>query len=160
MNQNPTFRYAERKDLPIILSFIKDLAEYEHMSDQVIADETILRKWLFDQPKAEVLFAEAGGIEVGFALFFHNFSTFLGRAGIYLEDLFVLPEYRGQGYGKALLKKLAAIAVERKCGRLEWSCLDWNQPSIDFYRSLGAIPLSDWTMYRVTKDTLVELARD
>lgn len=160
MNQNPTFRFAERKDLPVILSFIKGLAEYEHMSDQVIADEATLEKWLFDQPKAEVLLASFDGVDVGFALFFHNFSTFLGRAGIYLEDLFVLPAYRGQGFGKALLKKLAAIAVERKCGRLEWSCLDWNQPSIDFYRSLGAVPLSDWTMYRVTKDTLTKLAQE
>ncbi len=160
MNQDITFRFAQRNDLPLILSFIRGLAEYEHMSDQVIADEATLEKWLFDQPKAEVLFAVTDGSEVGFALFFHNFSTFLGRSGIYLEDLFVLPEHRGMGYGKALLKKLAAIAVKRECGRLEWSCLDWNQPSIDFYLSLGAEPLSDWTMYRVTGDTLANLARE
>lgn len=160
MNKELTFRYAERNDLPLILSFIRGLAEYEHMSDQVVADEVTLETWLFDQPRAEVLLASAGGREVGFALFFHNFSTFLGRSGIYLEDLFVLPEYRGMGYGKALLKKLASIAVERKCGRLEWSCLDWNKPSIDFYLSLGAKPLSDWTMYRITGDTLAELARE
>ena len=98
------------------------------------------------------------GKEVGFALFFHNFSTFLGRAGIYLEDLFVLPEYRGKGYGKAILKELARITVERKCGRLEWSCLDWNKPSIDFYLSMGAVPMDEWTVYRVTGDTLKEMA--
>ena len=159
MNQNPAFRYAQRNDLPVILSFIKGLAEYEHMSDQVVADEATLEKWLFDQPKAEVLLASIDGIDVGFALFY-NFSTFLGRSGIYLEDLFVLPAYRGRGYGKAILKKLASIAVERECGRLEWSCLDWNQPSIDFYRSLGAVPLSEWTMYRVTGETLTKLARE
>ena len=160
MNQNPAFRYAQRNDLSVILSFIKGLAEYEHMSDQVVADEATLEKWLFDQPGAEVLLASADGIDVGFALFFHNFSTFLGRSGIYLEDLFVLPAYRGRGYGKAILKKLASIAVERECGRLEWSCLDWNQPSIDFYRSLGAVPLSEWTMYRVTGETLTKLAKE
>jgi GNAT superfamily N-acetyltransferase len=107
----------------------------------------------------EVLFVCEGEKEVGFALFFHNFSTFLGRAGIYLEDLFVLPEYRGKGYGKALLKKLAQITVERGCGRLEWACLDWNQPSIDFYRSLGAVPMDEWTTYRLTGDTLLEMAK-
>ena len=159
MKKELIFRYAERKDIPVILSFIKGLAEYEHMSDQVVADEATLETWLFDQPRAEVLFVVAGGKEVGFALFFHNFSTFLGRSGIYLEDLFVLPEHRGMGYGKALLKKLASVAAERKCGRLEWSCLNWNRPSIDFYLSLGARPLSDWTMYRVTGDTLTELAQ-
>ena len=132
--------------------------KYEKMSDEVVADEKTLEEWIFDKQKAEVIFALEGEKAVGFALFFHNFSTFLGRAGIYLEDLFVLPEYRGKGYGKALLKKLAAIAVERGCGRLEWCCLDWNKPSIDFYLSLGAQPLSDWTTYRVTGKTLSELA--
>ena len=113
-----------------------------------------------DQKKAEVIFAMEKGKEVGFALFFHNFSTFLGRAGLYLEDLFVLPEYRGKGYGKQILQKLAAIAVERKCGRLEWWCLDWNQSSIDFYLSLGAEPMSDWTVYRISGDTLQDLAQE
>ena len=113
-----------------------------------------------DQKKAEVIFAMEKGKEVGFALFFHNFSTFLGRAGLYLEDLFVLPEYRGKGYGKQLLKKLASIAVQRKCGRLEWWCLDWNQSSIDFYLSLGAEPMSDWTVYRISGDTLQDLAQE
>lgn len=151
-------RNAERKDIPLILHFIKELAEYEKMSDEVVADEAILEEWIFDKRKAEVIFALEGEKEVGFALYFHNFSTFLGRAGIYLEDLFVEPEYRGKGYGKGLLKKLASIAVERGCGRLEWSCLDWNAPSIGFYLSLGARPMSDWTVYRVTGDTLTKLA--
>ena len=147
-------RQAERKDCAMILSFIKALAVYENMLDEVVADEALLEEWIFDKQKAEVIFAVEDGKEVGFALFFHNFSTFLGRAGIYLEDLFVLPEYRGKGYGKALLKKLAEITVERGCGRLEWSCLDWNQPSIDFYLSLGAVRMDDWTTYRMTGETL------
>ncbi len=151
-------RLAERKDCAVILSFIRALADYENMSDEVVADEALLEEWIFDKQKAEVIFAVADGKEVGFALYFHNFSTFLGRAGIYLEDLFVLPEYRGNGYGKALLKRLAAITVERGCGRLEWSCLDWNQPSIDFYLSLGAKPMDDWTMYRMTGETLGKFA--
>ena len=129
------------------------------MLDEVIADEGTLEEWIFNKQKAEVIFAVANGQEVGFALFFHNFSTFLGKAGIYLEDLFVLPEHRGKGYGKALLKKLATIAIERKCGRLEWWCLDWNQPSIDFYLSFGAEPMSDWTVYRIAGDTLLELGQ-
>ena len=158
MKKSVVFRYAERKDVPLILQFIKELADYEKMLDEVVADEETLEEWIFDKQKAEVIFAVADGTEVGFALFFHNFSTFLGRAGIYLEDLFVRPECRGKGYGKAILEKLAAIAVERKCGRLEWWCLDWNQPSIDFYLSLGAEPMSDWTVYRIAGDTLKELA--
>lgn len=153
-----TFRSAERKDVPLILEFIRALAEYEHMADQVVADEATLEEWLFDRRKAEVIFAVLEGKEVGFALFFHNFSTFLGRAGLYLEDLFVLPEVRGRGVGKAILKHLAALAVERRCGRLEWWCLDWNEPSIAFYRSLGAEPMSDWTVYRLAGDTLRNLA--
>jgi len=158
MGKELTFRFAERKDTPLILRFIRELAEYEKMLDEVVADEATLEEWIFDRQKAEVIFAVANGKEVGFALFFHNFSTFLGRAGVYLEDLYVSPEYRGKGYGKGILKKLAAIAVERGCGRLDWSCLDWNQPSIDFYLSLGAQPLSDWTVYRVAGDTLTKLA--
>lgn len=160
MNSAVTFRYAERSDVGLILRFIKALAAYEKMLDEVVADEKLLEEWIFDKQKAEVIFALEGTKEVGFALFFHNFSTFLGRAGLYLEDLFVLPEYRGKGYGKALLKKLAAIAVERGCGRLEWWCLDWNKPSIDFYVSLGAKPMSDWTVYRITGDTLLQLAEE
>ena len=153
------FRYAERRDTGLILQFIRELADYEKMLDEVVADETILEEWIFDKQKAEVIFALESGKEIGFALFFHNFSTFLGRAGIYLEDLYVKPEYRGNGYGKAILKKLAAIAVERGCGRLEWWCLDWNKPSIDFYLSLGAKTMSDWTVYRIDGDTLKNLAK-
>ena len=160
-----TFRFANEKDCGLILDFIRRLAEYEKMSDQVVASEELLREWIFEKGKAEVLFAyvsdENGGNgkEVGIALFFHNFSTFLGRAGIYLEDLFVLPEYRGKGCGKGLLKKLAQITVERGCGRLEWACLDWNQPSIDFYLSLGAERMDDWTTYRLTGATLEGMAK-
>ena len=157
-NKNMNFRYAEKKDIPLILYFIKELAAYDKMSDQVIATEAQLDEWIFEKGKAEVLFALEEDKEVGFALFFHNFSTFLGRAGIYLEDLYVKPEYRGKGYGKGLLKQLASITVERGCGRLEWSCLDWNQPSIDFYRSLGAVPMDEWTVYRITGDTLTRMA--
>jgi len=153
-----TIRFATENDCALILHFIRDLAEYEKMADQVVASEELLREWIFEKQKAEVLFVCEEGKELGFALFFHNFSTFLGRAGIYLEDLFVLQEYRGKGYGKALLKKLAQIAVERGCGRLEWSCLDWNSPSIDFYRSLGAIPMDGWTTYRLTGETLKKLS--
>ena len=153
------FRYAEEKDAAKILYFIKELAAYEKMSDEVIATEELLKEWIFEQKKAEVIFAIVDNKEIGFALFFHNFSTFLGRAGIYLEDLYVMPEYRGKGYGKALLKKLAQIAVERKCGRLEWWCLDWNQPSIDFYLSLGAEAMEEWTVYRIAGDKLTEFAK-
>ena len=153
------FRFAKREDTDLILYFIKELALYEKMLDEVVADEKTLEEWIFDKQKAEVIFVTENEKEVGFALFFHNFSTFLGRAGIYLEDLFVLPEFRGRGYGKALLKRLAAIAVERGCGRLEWWCLDWNKSSIDFYLSLGAKPMSDWTTYRITGDTLKRMAK-
>lgn len=158
MNSEPIFRYAEEKDVALILSFIKDLAEYEKMLEEVVATEEMLRYWLFKEKKAEVLFVMENEKEVGFALFFYNFSTFLGQAGIYLEDLFVLPEYRGKGYGKAILKQLAKLTIERGCGRLEWSCLDWNKPSIDFYLSLGATPMEEWTTYRVTGDTLKKLS--
>ncbi len=153
-----TFRYAQPEDCGLILGFIQALAEYEGMLEEVVATEPLLREWIFEKKKAEVLFACEDGREVGFALFFHNFSTFLGRAGIYLEDLYVMPEYRGRGYGKALLRRLAKIAVERGCGRLEWWCLDWNRPSIDFYLSLGAEPMQDWTVYRIAGDTLATLA--
>ncbi len=151
-------REATEADCAVILAFIRGLAEYEHMADQVEATEALLREWVFEKRKAEVLLALEGERAVGFALFFHNFSTFLGRAGIYLEDLFVLPECRGRGHGKRLLQALAALAVERGCGRLEWSCLDWNRPSIEFYLSLGARPLEDWTVYRLTGETLRALA--
>ena len=153
------FRNAERKDTALILQFIRELADYEKMLDEVVADAVTLEEWIFDKQKAEVIFALEGEKEIGFALYFHNFSTFLGRAGIYLEDLYVKPEYRGKGYGKAILKKLASIAVERGCGRLEWWCLDWNKSSIDFYLSLGAEPMSEWTIYRIAGETLTNLAK-
>ena len=159
MNAELNFRYAERNDVSLILKFIRELAAYEKMLDEVVAYEATLEEWIFDKNKAEVIFACLDGKEIGFALFFHNFSTFLGRAGLYLEDLYVSPEYRGKGYGRAILKKLASIAVERKCGRLEWWCLDWNKPSIDFYLSLGAEPMSDWTVYRIAGETLKNLAK-
>ncbi len=159
MGTDNQFRYAERKDTSLILQFIRELADYEKMLDEVAADEPTLEHWIFDEKKAEVIFILADdGREAGFALFFHNFSTFLGKAGIYLEDLYVKPEYRGRGYGKAIMKKLASIAVERGCGRLEWWCLDWNKPSIDFYLSLGAEPMNDWTVYRVAGSKMTELA--
>ena len=144
----------------MILKFIKDLALYEKLLDEVVATPEILEEWIFDKHKAEVIFAMEGDTEVGFALFFHNFSTFVGRAGIYLEDLFVQPEHRGKGYGKALLQQLAKIAVERGCGRLEWVCLNWNQPSIDFYKSLGAVPMDEWTIYRIAGPRLKEFAEE
>ena len=155
------FRPAVPGDEGLILDFIRALADYEHMADQVVATPELLNEWLFDRKKAEVIFAMEGTTEVGFALFFHNFSTFLGRAGIYLEDLFVLPGERGKGYGRALLKELARITVERGCGRLEWSCLDWNRPSIDFYtKGMGAVPMDQWTVYRLTGETLVDAAKE
>lgn len=154
------FRYANKNDIPVILGFIKELAEYEKMLSEVVATEEILNEWLFEKHKAEVIIAEVAQQHVGFALFFHNFSTFLGRAGIYLEDLYVKPQFRGKGYGKAFLKKLAVIAKERQCGRLEWTCLDWNKPSIDFYLSMNAKPMTDWTVYRLTGESLDKAARE
>ena len=155
---NTQFRFATEQDTALIIEFIRGLAEYEKMTDDMIATEELLREWIFERKRAEVIFALEDGKEVGFALFFHNFSTFLGRAGIYLEDLFVLPEYRGRGHGKALICELARITVERECGRLEWCCLDWNKPSIDFYLSLGAIQMNEWTTYRLTGEKLNVLA--
>ena len=155
-----TFRMAGEQDVKLILEFIRALAEYEHMLDQVVADPETLRRELFERHRAEVLFAVAEGREVGFALFFHNFSTFLGRAGLYLEDLFVRPECRGRGYGRALLKELARIARERGCGRMEWWCLNWNQPSIAFYQSLGAKAMDEWTVFRLTEDAMAPLVEE
>ena len=151
-------RFAKREDVPVILRFIKELAEYEKMGNEVVADEKLLEEWIFDRKKAEVIFVLHEDKPVGFALFFHNFSTFLGRAGVFLEDLYVSPEYRKLGYGKELLVNLAKIAKERGCGRLEWNCLDWNTPSIGFYKSLGAVTMDMWTTYRVTGETLDRLA--
>jgi len=149
-----TFRTAAEADVELILQFIHELAAYERMTDYVVAEETTLKEQLFEKRLAEVIFVLADGKEVGFALFFHNFSGFLGRAGLYLEDLFVQPEYRGKGCGKALLKHLAAIAVERGCGRMEWVCLRWNQPSIAFYQSQGAEPMDDGLVFRLSGDAL------
>ena len=156
---NTSIRFAERKDSPLILEFIKGIAEYEKMSDEVIADVDTLEEMIFDKEKAEVIFVTEDDEEVGFALFFQNFSTFIGRFGIYLEDLYVKPEYRGKGYGKMLFTKVAQIAVERNCKRLEWCCLDWNKPSIDFYMSMGARPMSEWTTYRLAGDALIEASK-
>ena len=153
-------RSATEADVPLILQFIRDLAIYEKLEHKVIATEETVRRTLFGNPRfAEVVFAEVDRKEVGFALFFHNYSTFLGQPGIYLEDLFVRPESRGHGIGKALLAHLARLAKERGCGRVEWAVLDWNTPSINFYKSLGAVPLSDWEIFRLTGDALDRLAR-
>lgn len=151
------FRQATADDTGLILSFIRELADYEKMGDQVVADEATLKAELFEKRHAEVIFAVVDGREVGFALFFHNFSTFLGRSGIYLEDLFVKPAFRGQGIGTEIFHELGRIAKKRGCGRLEWWCLDWNEPSIRFYKSLGAEAMSDWTVYRIAGDTLRRL---
>lgn len=152
-------RNANESDTNTILQFIKELAEYEKMSKDVTATEELLKENLFVKKLAEVIIAEEDNIPVGFALFFHNFSTFLGKGGIYLEDLYVKPNMRNKGIGKILLKYLANLALERDCGRLEWSCLDWNEPSIAFYKERGAIPMDEWTVYRVTGENLIELAR-
>ena len=141
-----TIRPAQPEETSLVLEFIKKLAAYEKCSDEVVADEATLYQSLFVEKAAEVVFAEEDGVVIGFALFFHNFSTFVGRKGLYLEDLFIIPEKRGLGYGKAILKYLADIAVERNCGRMEWICLDWNTPSLAFYRSIGAFPLEEWTV--------------
>ena len=158
----PAFRIerATERDVPLILRLITALAEYEKMSADVIATEATLRQSLFGpHPAAEVVIAYAGDQPAGFALFFHNYSTFLGQPGIYLEDLYVMPEWRGHGFGKRLLAHLAALAVERGCGRLEWSVLDWNEPAIGFYKKLGAKPMDEWTVFRVTGGALQQLAR-
>ena len=152
------FRFARRGDCALILSFIRELAKYERMENDVVATEEMIAQWLFDKHAAEVLFAVVDDREVGFALFFSSFSTFLGRAGMYLEDIYILPEYRGRGFGSAMFKKLANIATQRGYGRFEWACLDWNTPSIAFYRSLGAEPVDGWTTYRLSGSTLSDLA--
>jgi GNAT superfamily N-acetyltransferase len=156
-----TIRFATAADVPLILRFIRGLAEYEKLSHEVQADEDTLRETLFGSRQvAEVLIGDFQGDGVGFALFFHNYSTFLARPGIYLEDLFVKPDMRGRGFGKVLLTYLAKLATERKCGRVEWSVLDWNEPSIQFYKKLGAAALDDWTMYRLTGRALTNLAEE
>lgn len=156
---NFQIRQATEQDVPLVLSFIRQLAEYERMSDEAVMTEEILRRSLFGpRPFAEVLLGYADEKPVTFAVFFHNFSTFLGRPGMYLEDLFVIPEMRGRGFGKAMLVELARIARERNCGRFEWSVLDWNESAIGFYKKLGAIPMDDWTIMRVTGEALERLA--
>ena len=157
---NQQIRYANINDIDKIIYFITELAIYEKMLDEVVVTKELITKWLFEEKIAEVLFVMEHDKEVGFALFFHNYSTFVGRAGIYLEDLYVLPEYRHKGYGKALIKKLANICIERQCGRFEWCCLNWNKPSIDFYLSLGAKPMDEWTTYRVDGESLIKLANE
>ena len=152
-------RKAERQDVPLLLEFIKGIARYEKMEDEVIASPDVLEREMFDEHRAEAIFAVVDGSEVGFALYFYNFSTFIGHSGLYLEDLFVWPEYRGKGYGKALLLHLVKIAHEHHCGRMEWTCLNWNQPSIDFYLSLGAVPMKEWTVYRLDATALERLSK-
>jgi GNAT superfamily N-acetyltransferase len=157
--ENLSIEKASERDVPVILSFIKELAEYERLSHEVVATEEMLRASLFgERPMAEVLIARTGERAVGFALFFHNFSTFLGQPGIYLEDLYVQPGERGKGIGRALLARLASLAVKRGCGRLEWAVLDWNEPAIRFYRNLGAVAMDEWTVFRATGTALNRLA--
>lgn len=151
-------RPARPDEAGLILDFIKRLADYEKCADEVVADEATIRQSLFVEHSAEVVFAEEDGVAIGFALFFHNFSTFVGRKGLYLEDLFIIPEKRGRGYGKALLKYLARTAVERNCGRMEWICLDWNQPALNVYRSIGAVPMDEWTVQRLSETALKQFA--
>ena len=158
MESKCNIRPAEPHEAWLVLDFIKRLADYEKCADEVVADEATLYHSLFVEHSAEVVFAEEEGTVVGFALFFHNFSTFVGRKGLYLEDLFVLPEKRSRGYGKALLKYLARVAVERNCGRMEWICLDWNKPAIEVYRSIGAVPMDEWTVQRMDESVLTRFA--
>ena len=159
MSSGFQIRQATERDVPVILSFIRQLAEYERLSHEAVMTEETLRQSLFGpRPAAEVLLGYSGEQPVAFAVFFHNFSTFLGRSGLYLEDLFVIPEMRGKGFGRAMLVELARIASERKCGRFEWAVLDWNKPAIDFYKNLGAVPMDEWTIFRVTGEALKRLA--
>lgn len=153
-------RFAVESDVKLILDFIKELADYEKLIHEVVATEEILSESLFERKAAEVIIAEYKGEPIGFALFFHNFSTFLGRPGIYLEDLYIRSEMRGRGYGKTLLAFLAKLAIERNCGRFEWWCIDWNEPSINFYKSIGAIPMDEWTVFRVHNEALINLAKE
>ena len=159
-NHTFTIRPAKPEETGLVLEFIKKLAVYEKCADEVVADEATLYHSLFEEKSAEVVFAEEDSVVIGFALFFHNFSTFVGRKGLYLEDLFIIPERRGLGYGKALLKYLANLAVERNCGRMEWICLDWNKPALTVYRSIGAVPMDEWTVQRLNEEALKCFAKD
>lgn len=161
MSSSPDIRIrpAVAEDVPLILAFIRELAEYEHLAHTVVATEDGLRRTLFGaKPAAEIRIASFGDVPAGFALFFQNYSTFLGRPGVYLEDLFVRPAFRGHGVGRALLREVAAVAIARQAGRLEWAVLDWNAPAIGFYKKLGAVPMDDWTTFRVVGDALQKLA--
>jgi len=157
---NFKMRFAEENDTKLILDFIKELADYEKLLNEVVATEEIIYDSLFVQKKAEVIIGEYDGKAMGFALFFHNFSTFLGKSGIYLEDLYIKPEMRGKGLGKIMLSFLGKLAVDRNCGRLEWWCIDWNDPSIKFYKEMGAKPMDEWTVYRVDNSALKDLANE
>jgi GNAT superfamily N-acetyltransferase len=157
VNEHILLRFAEPGDSALILEFVRSLAEYEKLLDSVEATEEGFRKYIFDEKRAEVIIAEYDGVPAGFALFFHTFSTFMGRPGLYLEDIFVKPSCRGKGLGKLFLSFLARLALERNCGRFEWVCLDWNEPSIRFYKGQGARPMDEWTTYRVSGDALREL---
>lgn len=159
MNCNVEIRKAERQDVPLLLTFIRGIARYAQMEDEVIASVEVLEREMFDENRAEAVFAVVDGREVGFALYFYNFSTFIGHSGLYLEDLFVWPEERGKGYGKALLLHLVKTAREHHCGRMEWMSLDWNKPSNDFYRSLGAVPIDDCTVYRLDAAAIERLSK-
>ena len=159
-NHTFTIRPAKPEETGLVLEFIQKLAVYEKCADEVVADEATLYHSLFEEKSAEVVFAEEDSVVIGFALFFHNFSTFVGRKGLYLEDLFIVPERRGLGYGKALLKYLANLAVERNCGRMEWICLDWNKPALTVYRSIGAVPMDEWTVQRLDEEALKRFAKD
>jgi GNAT superfamily N-acetyltransferase len=159
VNEHILFRFAEPDDSALVLEFVRSLAEYERLQNSLEATEEHYRKYIFDEKAAEVIIAEYDGVPAGFALFFRNFSTFTGKPGLYLEDLFVKPAYRGRGLGKLFLAFLARLAVDRGCGRFEWTCLDWNEPSITFYKSQGARPLDEWTIYRVTGEALAELGK-
>ena len=156
---NFKFRTATEQDAALVLEFIKGIATYEKMLDQVVNTDEMIKEIVFGKGHAEVIFILEDEKEVGFALFFHNYSTFVGRSGMYLEDLFVWPEYRGKGYGKALFCEVARIAKERNCGRMEWTCLNWNTKRINFYKSLGAVPMDEWTTYRLTEDKIAALVK-
>ncbi|MDR0584686.1 MAG: GNAT family N-acetyltransferase [Treponema sp.] len=158
INEHILLRFAEEKDSALILDFIRGLAEYEHLLDKVQADEANLRKYIFEKKIIEVIIGEYDGKPAGFTLFFYNFSTFLGKPGIYIEDLFIKPEFRGKGLGKIFFAFLAGIALERDCGRLEWACLNWNEPAIRFYKSQGGRPMDEWTTYRVMGEDIEKLA--
>ena len=154
-----TLRKAQPGDAGLVLYFIKKLAEYEKLLDQVEADEETLHQSLFVKKAAQVLIAEEDGTPIGYALYFYNFSTFTGRPGLYIEDVFILPEYRGKGYGTQIFRRLANIALEEGCARMEWICLDWNEPSLQFYRNMGAVPMEEWTVQRLSEETLRKVAQ-